>query len=113
MKAKIKIIEQTWTGWVREQPEPKENMMEVGVGDSLIFNPEELGNPSMVVKEISADSVTIVSSKLAPRQESGGINLSKDYSELETILKIGETKELGTQTMDFGEHYKLTLTEVV
>ncbi len=113
MKAKIKVIRQEWTGWTPQQPEPQENIMEVGTGDSLILTLEELGNPSLVVKDIGAEAVTVISSNLAPKQDTGTINLNKDYSNLETVLKIDETVELGTQTMDAGVKYVLTLIEIV
>ncbi len=113
MKAKIKVIRQEWTGWTPQQPEPQENIIEVGVGDSLILTPEELGNPSLVVKDIDVEVVTVVSSNLAPKQETGTISLIKDYSNLETALKINETIELGTQTMDAGIKYILTLIEII
>jgi hypothetical protein len=65
-----------------------------------------------MVKDVNESSITLVTSKLAPRKGTSGINLREDYSNLETVVKKGESVEFTTQTMDAGTKYTLMVVDI-
>jgi hypothetical protein len=112
VKAVLKIVKQDWTGWVTQQPKPEEIIIEAAEGDSLLEVIKGIGNPSASIKEIQDDSVVLITSHLASGESGAGIDLTKDYSHLESVLEIGESVEFSTQTMDAGISYTISLTSI-
>lgn len=110
MKAVIKVVKQNWTGWVSQQPKPEETIVEINEGDSLEIV-KGMGNPSAMIEKIQSDSIVLKTSNLAPKK-GAGIDLRGDYSNLESVIKMGEAIKFSTQTMDSGTSYTLALTNI-
>jgi len=86
-------------------------IVEAGIGENIEMV-KGFGNPSALVKSIDAQNIVLVTSHLAPRKVNTGIDLKRDYSNLETILKIGESAKFSTQTMDAGALFVFALTDI-
>lgn len=110
MKAVLDITKQSWSSRVSQQPSPQTISVEVEIGINLDMV-AGIGNPSAMVKDISEGSITLVTSNLAPSAKGAGIDLGKNFSKLETVIKKGESFRFSTQTMDGGDSYTFTLTE--
>lgn len=107
----MEIIKKGWSGEPVAQPKPELINVEVDNG-TKITAVDGIGNPTALVQQINENSIVLITSKLAPREEGSGINLTKDYSNLETVIKTGESCKFSTQTTDAGDSYTFTLREV-
>lgn len=105
MKAIIHVTKRGWGGDIEN------DIVEAGIGENIEIV-KGFGNPSALVKFIDTQHIVLVTSHLAPRKVNAGIDLKGDYSNLETILKIGESAKFSTQTMDAGATYVIALTNI-
>lgn len=112
MQAHLQVVTQDWTGWCTEQPKPVEKKIEVEKGDTIPLR-SVIGSPAIIIGSITENSLLLVSSHLSPRNEGSGINLSGDFSNLQTTVLVGQTAKFSTQTMDAGTHISITLLDIV
>jgi hypothetical protein len=111
MKAILNIKKQPWTGWVREQPDPVETKVEAEKGTKLDYVSGT--GASANIEDVLKDHIILVTSGLALRKEGTGINLGGDFKNLQTEIKLGESVKFTTQSMDGGDTYTFTLSEIV
>ena len=96
-KMTLTLVEQHWTGWSEEQPEPIVHTFENVSEGSVIYNSFYYG--TIQVDEVTADGVrlSLINSGLVEPNENGTINLTADPITSLTIAR-GEKKELVSQT---------------
>src|ERR1035441_5603169 len=113
-RAVVTITVKGWTGWTREQPQAKSQLLDVGRGTSL--TPASVGIPSdpyeISVESIGFDRITVIYRGVVMENSNGTIPL--DAPQLgRCMIQIRHCMRLATATMDGGTLIGLTLERIV
>lgn len=103
----VTITSSSWNGWDRNhKPTPEVTTVDATQGTTVPFT--GLVDFEMTFTDVDEDSVDLTTSEpMAPRGESGGLNLLD--TETEFTVERGETLRFSTPTMDGGMHYEVVL----
>jgi ribosomal protein S4E len=105
----LHIVEQYWTGWVREQPEPKIEEKTVKKGDIINLN-SHYGEVIVTIKDIN-DSIIVVnfnSKYVVKENPNGTINLNSRNWNWTDSINYNEEYSIATQYTDAGIIWKFT-----
>ena len=118
-KTKIKVISSSWSGWSADyKPVKKESFCEIKLREKCVVKTVDVSNTdgeewveevlSFEVTSIGNDSINIHTYQPFSDRESG-IDLYSNKQDF--VIKIGESIELTTPTMDEGDIFTLSLFE--
>ncbi len=105
----LTIVSEDWNGWDPEhRPTPETTTLDAVVGERAVV--EALGDDDteLEVTDVRGDEVEITaSSAMAPRGDSGGLDLNGTQDTF--VVALGQRVEFATPTTDAGISYTLTL----
>lgn len=105
----LTVVEQGWTGWSTEQPEPETSIEEVTEGSE--FTRTAMGQDiAFTVLSVTARKLRLrTSTALSEREEGGGIDLRTDQDTF--TVRAGGSLSITTPTMDAGTTFTLRYAE--
>lgn len=103
----IDVVQQDWTGWQREQPEPEEHTLTGAKGERLTVRGMG-GELTVEVTGVGDETVEIETSQSMSQRVPGrsGIDLTSDQRDF--TVRRGEPLEITTTTTDQGTTLTLT-----
>ena len=102
----LQVVEQGWSGWSEEQPEPATTDYQVAAGQRLVLGIGSL-TATLDVETVTDDVVRIRVDGAAIVSPSGGFDLD-GCGEHTVRLAEGESVELATCTLDGGTSWTVT-----